>query len=73
MANGNLNGTSLIKAGDLDIVVVTFNYRVGPWGFLASKEVVENGDTNAGMKDQRFLLEWVQKHISKVCILRIPC
>ncbi|PQE33279.1 triacylglycerol lipase protein [Rutstroemia sp. NJR-2017a WRK4] len=64
-ANPNLNGTSLIKAGDLDIVVVTFNYRVGPWGFLASKEVVENGDTNVGLKDQRFMLEWVQKHITK--------
>ncbi|PQE21386.1 triacylglycerol lipase protein [Rutstroemia sp. NJR-2017a BBW] len=65
-ANPNLNGTSLIKAGDLDIVVVTFNYRVGPWGFLASKEVVENGDTNVGLKDQRFMLEWVQKHITKL-------
>ncbi|CAD6446434.1 9a1562fc-5002-4a32-8486-2208e186d697 [Sclerotinia trifoliorum] len=65
LSNPNLNGTSLIVAGDHDIVVVTFNYRVGPWGFLTSKEVVENGDTNVGLKDQRFLLEWVQENIEK--------
>lgn len=58
-----LNGTSLINAGDLDMVVVTFNYRVGPWGFLASKEVQANGDLNVGLLDQRKLLHWVQKYI----------
>ena len=66
LGSPNLNATSLIAAGDHDMVVVTFNYRVGPWGFLASKEVVENGDTNIGLKDQRFLLEWVQKNIKQV-------
>ncbi|KAI9651299.1 hypothetical protein NHQ30_001337 [Ciborinia camelliae] len=65
LASPNLNATSLIAAGDHDIVVVTFNYRVGLWGFLTSKEVVENGDTNVGLKDQRFLLEWVQKYIKQ--------
>ncbi|TGO25379.1 hypothetical protein BPAE_0081g00120 [Botrytis paeoniae] len=65
LASPNLNATSLIAAGHHDIVVVTFNYRVGPWGFLTSKEVVANGDTNVGLKDQRFLLEWVQKNIEQ--------
>ncbi|KAA8564190.1 hypothetical protein EYC84_011137 [Monilinia fructicola] len=63
LASPNLNATRLIAAGDYDIVVVTFNHRVGPWGFLASKEVVANGDTNVGLKDQRFLLKWVQENI----------
>ncbi|KAE8443854.1 hypothetical protein EG329_001263 [Mollisiaceae sp. DMI_Dod_QoI] len=61
----NLNGTSLINAGDHDMVVVTFNYRVGVFGFLASKEIQSNGDLNAGLLDQRKLLHWVQEHIHK--------
>lgn len=68
LGSPNANATSLIAAGDHDIVVVLFNYRVGPWGFLTSKEVVESGDTNVGLKDQRFLLQWVQKHISHVSL-----
>jgi carboxylesterase type B len=48
---------------------VTFNYRVGRWGFLASQEVQENGDINVGLLDQRKVLEWIQKYIHLVrCI-----
>jgi len=39
LSNPNQNGSALIQAGNYDIVFVTFNYRVGPYGFLASKEV----------------------------------
>jgi carboxylesterase type B len=46
------------------MVVVDFNYRVGPFGFLASQEVEEGGDLNAGLLDQRLLLQWVQTYIS---------
>ncbi|KAI9054419.1 hypothetical protein LZ554_001581 [Drepanopeziza brunnea f. sp. 'monogermtubi'] len=59
----NLNGVSLINAGNRDMVIVTFNYRVGPWGFLASKEVRANGNLNNGLLDQRKVLEWIQKYI----------
>ena len=62
----NFNASSLIPAADNGIVVVTFNYRVGPYGFLAGKEVQANGDHNAGHLDQRKVLEWVQEHIAKV-------
>ena len=47
----------------MNIVIVTFNYRVGPYGFLASQEVVDNGDTNVGLLDQRKLFQWVQQYI----------
>lgn len=50
----------------MNIVVVTFNYRVSLYGFLASKEVQDDASLNNGLKDQRMLLEWVQKHIEKV-------
>lgn len=48
---------------DRDIVLVTFNYRLGVLGFLAlgTKEI----PGNAAMKDQIFALRWVQKNIAK--------
>ncbi|KZO96007.1 triacylglycerol lipase [Calocera viscosa TUFC12733] len=63
-ANANYRGDGLIMASGYNMVVVTFNYRVSLWGFLASNEVVANGDTNIGLLDQRKALEWVQKYIS---------
>jgi carboxylesterase type B len=50
----------------MDLVVVNFNYRVGPWGFLASNEVKEGGSINNGLKDQIKALQWVQKYIKQV-------
>jgi carboxylesterase type B len=66
--NANYNGTELIDAADGQMVVVNFNYRVGPYGFLASKELASSKELslNNGLKDQRQLLKWVQAHISKV-------
>lgn len=64
-SNPNLNGSGLITAADMDMVVVNFNYRVGPWGFLASREVQSGGSTNNGLKDQIKALQWVQKYIAQ--------
>ncbi|KFY01592.1 hypothetical protein O988_02662 [Pseudogymnoascus sp. VKM F-3808] len=63
LSNPYLTGDDLIRAADNNIVVVTSNYRVGPWGFLASKEVKEDGDLNVGLLDQRKAMAWVQKYI----------
>ncbi|KAJ7199617.1 carotenoid ester lipase precursor [Mycena pura] len=46
------------------IIVVTPNYRVSAWGFLAGKEVAGERITNLGLRDQIFALEWVQEHIA---------
>jgi acetylcholinesterase len=46
------------------MVFVNINYRVGPFGFLSSEKVREDGDLNAGLLDQRQALEWVQEHIA---------
>ncbi|KAK7872488.1 hypothetical protein R5R35_014279 [Gryllus longicercus] len=45
-----------------DVVLVTFNYRLGPLGFLSlgTKEV----PGNAGMKDQTMALRWVKENIA---------
>ncbi|VDC00398.1 unnamed protein product [Peniophora sp. CBMAI 1063] len=47
------------------LVVVSVQYRLGPFGFLAGKDVKEGGALNAGLLDQELALKWVQKHITK--------
>ncbi|KAL2352362.1 Alpha/Beta hydrolase protein [Cryomyces antarcticus] len=64
-ANANINGSGLIRASGMNMIVVNFNYRVGIWGFLASKEIAANGSINNGLKDQRKVMEWVQRHIGE--------
>lgn len=44
-----------------DVVVVTLNYRLGPFGFLATEDGVVYG--NAGLKDQALALKWVHDQI----------
>ncbi|KAH8668560.1 Alpha/Beta hydrolase protein [Xylariales sp. PMI_506] len=46
------------------IIAVSLNYRVGGWGFLASKEVVAAGETNIGLFDQRLALKWINENIA---------
>lgn len=65
-SNADYNGTEVVLASGQDIVFVNFNYRVGIFGFLAGEEVREKGDLNVGLLDQRKLLVWVKKYISKV-------
>jgi carboxylesterase type B len=48
-----------VLASDLNIITVAINYRVGPYGFLAGQEVLDNGSVNNGLKDQRFAMHWV--------------
>ncbi|KAI8671160.1 Carboxylic ester hydrolase [Fusarium keratoplasticum] len=59
------NGTQLIETSGNNMIFVTFNYRVGLFGFLAGKDVKEDGDLNVGLLDQRMVLKWIQEHISK--------
>ncbi|KAL7039248.1 hypothetical protein ACKWTF_009844 [Chironomus riparius] len=47
---------------DRDIVLVTINYRLGPFGFLATGTKDAYG--NMGLKDQVLALKWVQKNIA---------
>lgn len=63
--NADYNGADLIDAADNNMVVVNFNYRVGPYGFLAGNEIEANKSLslNNGLKDQRQALKWVQTHI----------
>ena len=46
-----------------DVVFVSFNYRVGAFGFLAGNEIKESEGLNVGLLDQIMVFEWVQKYI----------
>ncbi len=60
------DGEMLAKKG---VVVVSMNYRLGVFGFLAhpglAKETGRSGSGNYGLLDQVAALEWVQKNIKK--------
>ncbi|KAJ8454076.1 hypothetical protein ONZ51_g13237 [Trametes cubensis] len=46
------------------VVYVSMNYRVGAFGFLGGREVMEAGIGNLGLQDQRAALRWIQEYIS---------
>jgi len=58
------DGTALAKKG---VVLVTINYRLGPFGFFAhpllSKESENGVSGNYGILDQIAALKWVQRNI----------
>ncbi|GGS60668.1 carboxylesterase family protein [Streptomyces griseoviridis] len=64
-ANPRYDGEALARKG---IVVVTFNYRLGALGFLATPELSEESEHRAsgnyGLLDQIAALEWVQHNIT---------
>ena len=59
------NGSSLVQASGNQIIVVSINYRVSAYGFLASAEVHDHGSLNNGLKDQRMAMQWVHSNIAK--------
>lgn len=58
-----LNGTAIPRQG---VVVVTINYRLAMFGFLAHPALVADGETigNYGLLDSVAALQWVQRNIA---------
>lgn len=62
------NGTDTAKHGpdfliEKDVVIVSFNFRIGILGFLALG--CKDAPGNMGLRDQVMALKWVQRNISK--------
>ncbi|EXK26468.1 hypothetical protein FOMG_16940 [Fusarium oxysporum f. sp. melonis 26406] len=51
------------SAFNQDFVFVTLNCRLGAFGWLNSAKVLADGDANAALLDQRFVLQWDQDNI----------
>jgi len=58
---GRSDNYSPAKLLDYDVVLVTFNYRLGPFGFLSTED--DNAPGNYGIWDQVEVLRWVQHNI----------
>jgi para-nitrobenzyl esterase len=47
-----------------DEIVVSFNYRLGVFGFMASSAFARDSDGSYGLADQRAALRWIQRNIA---------
>jgi para-nitrobenzyl esterase len=64
--NTGYDGAALAQRGDL--VIVSLQYRLGPFGFLDLSEIAGPdyaGSGNNGIRDQIAALRWVQKNIAR--------
>ncbi|EDU40805.1 PnbA Carboxylesterase type B [Pyrenophora tritici-repentis] len=65
LGSGQQDFTDILTTNGLNFVVVSIQYRLGPFGFLASDEVARKGVVNAGLHDQYLALQWIQAYISQ--------
>ncbi|KAF6793451.1 carboxylesterase family protein [Colletotrichum sojae] len=66
-ADPRFEGTSITRISKeigKPIILLSLNYRLGPFGFLNGKEMAELGLLNIGMLDQRLALHWIQENIA---------
>ncbi|KAJ3520373.1 hypothetical protein NMY22_g12790 [Coprinellus aureogranulatus] len=58
------DGNDLVNDSGGKVIAVLIQYRLGLFGFLAGSDVKKDGVLNAGLRDQQFALEWIQRHVS---------
>ncbi|KAI0376189.1 alpha/beta-hydrolase [Hypomontagnella monticulosa] len=63
LLNGAVDPSPVMHTNGNSFIIVTIQYRLGAFGFLSSAELARSGVPNAGIHDQFFALQWVQKHI----------
>ncbi|PKS12631.1 hypothetical protein jhhlp_000839 [Lomentospora prolificans] len=61
--DGRQDMTDIINANNKGFVVVSIQYRLNAFGFLASPEIRSQGVVNAGLLDQALALAWVKLFI----------
>ncbi|KAF2105943.1 putative carboxylesterase [Lophiotrema nucula] len=45
------------------IIGVTLNFRSSVFGFMSSRQILEEGNTNIGLRDQRLAFQWIQENV----------
>nr|CAD7392581.1 unnamed protein product [Timema cristinae] len=63
MGSGNMDFYGPDYFVHADVILVTFNYRLGALGFLCLNDT--NVSANNGLKDQVAVLQWVQQNIAQ--------
>jgi len=68
-SNWVYDGGALVRKSIIDnkpVIMVTFNFRLGLFGFAAGPQLRESGEDigNYGLRDQRVLLEWLHHYIA---------
>ncbi|KDR82334.1 hypothetical protein GALMADRAFT_817280 [Galerina marginata CBS 339.88] len=53
----------IMQSSAKPLIFVSFEYRLGQFGFLGGSQVKEGGSLNAGLLDQRAALRWLQRYI----------
>jgi para-nitrobenzyl esterase len=61
--NGNGNADNSLLATTGDEVIVSMNYRLNIFGFLAGKSLGDHSG-DYGLQDQQFALKWVQDNVA---------
>jgi carboxylesterase type B len=59
------DGSLVVKNSKEKVIVMSFNYRMGIFGWGASKQFEKEGLLNVGLKDMIAAFEWVKKYISE--------
>lgn len=62
-SSAQIPGDVLAAVGN--VIVVTFNYRLGFFGFLNPGNETETFPSNVGLWDQRLAIQWVKDNIKK--------
>ncbi|KKA29824.1 hypothetical protein TD95_000426 [Thielaviopsis punctulata] len=60
------DGSGMINQSKNNIIFVSFNYRLGSFGWMAGTTMEKDGLPNAGLWDQRAAFQWVQDYIHLV-------
>ena len=63
-ANGNGNSDNSLLASTGDEVIVSMNYRLNIFGFLADDKALGSNSGDYGLQDQQAALRWVQGNVA---------
>ncbi|PPQ79378.1 hypothetical protein CVT25_002648 [Psilocybe cyanescens] len=62
---GVYDGDAILRESGEGVILVSIQYRLGLFGFLAGQKVKDGGALNAGLLDQQLALKWVQSYIDQ--------